>query len=74
MRSISSGLPDFKAKYLGHAEGQAGVEAGNKGTAGAIGLDASDSPRSGTRGLSVISGLVDELEKLVKRWRPVMSD
>ena len=56
-----SGLPDFQAKYLDMLK--AGGVKRHKELLAPFGLDASD-PAFWDKGLSVISGFVDELEKL----------
>ena len=56
-----SGLPDFQAKYLEMLK--AGGVKRHKELLAPFGLDASD-PAFWDKGLSVISGFVDELEKL----------
>jgi oligoendopeptidase F len=59
--AYQSGLPDFQAKYLDMLK--AGGVKRHKELLAPFGLDASD-PAFWSKGLGVISGFVDELEKL----------
>ncbi|MBS0565411.1 MAG: M3 family oligoendopeptidase [Proteobacteria bacterium] len=59
--AYEEGLPDFQAKYLDMLK--AGGSRHHKDLLAPFGLDASD-PKFWDKGLSMISGMIDELEKI----------